>query len=128
MLVLVLINSVAAMQLSSWPKQPKTPHSAPFVRYFYEGGTLKRDGRLIPLVGAMNGEAVLSLLESDGADIKRFDPRVYDSALRGWLPLNRETEFESDDSTHVDVQLCRRRAEEEATAQHQADGFFSIGI
>eukprot|EP00322_Chrysochromulina_rotalis_P003161 CAMPEP_0115853686 /NCGR_PEP_ID=MMETSP0287-20121206/13633_1 /TAXON_ID=412157 /ORGANISM="Chrysochromulina rotalis, Strain UIO044" /LENGTH=285 /DNA_ID=CAMNT_0003307773 /DNA_START=67 /DNA_END=924 /DNA_ORIENTATION=- len=123
--------------LSGWPAQP-VKSCASVVRYCYEGGTLKRDGRLLPVDDILSGRDVLKVLREDGADLDRFTARVYDPELAGWAPLTEATEFaeEQPDTLpsgqptfpRVDVQLFRRRSEAEQSEMAQEDGFFSVGV
>ena len=110
-----------------------------YVRYAYEGSTLKRDGRLLELeesvVAEVRGDHVLAALEADGADLKHFMPRAYDPHLGGWAPLLDDTQFAADDDASparcINVQLFRRALaavpplEDDSAA---TDGFFTVGV
>jgi hypothetical protein len=72
-----------------------------YVRYAYEGSTLKRDGRLLPLVentADVTGMDVLEALKRDGADLRRYNPRVFHSEM-GWAPVEDSTRFCADEAT-----------------------------
>jgi len=126
-MLFMLLQAAVALRLSNWPMQPSRPSPCEVVRYCYEGGTLRRDGRL--LHGSMGcGEDVIAALKEDGADLARFSPRIYDPALQGWSPLLPATEFANGSSTHVDVMLFQHRRHEEAAARGDVDGYFAIGV
>jgi|EP00900_Chrysochromulina_parva_P022210 tRNA(Leu) C34 or U34 (ribose-2'-O)-methylase TrmL len=117
-----------SLALSGWPSQPLPADSSPCIRYCYEGGTLKRDGRLLPVVGdTVHGGSALAALRDDGADLKRFTPRVYDPARSAWAPLLEDTQFDTNASSRVDVQLFRDREAEERGGK-TSEGFFTIGV
>ena len=130
-----LVASAAASSLPcSAPLRPLGT-AGTLVRYCYEGATLKRNGRLLPLSTRPTGESVLAALEADGADLQHFAPRVYDSEMEGWAPLLSDTNFAHDEledqslRPQIHVTLFRKRPpavpplEEAATS-----GFFTCGV
>jgi len=130
MFMAIIVQSCAALQLSGWPAQPIL-ESSWCIRYCYEGGTLKRDGRLLPMDAGRRGGDVLEALRADGADLKRFRPRVYNPELSGWAPLSEATRFDAESvSSRIDVQLFRHRTaeEEHSSSSSSAVGYFSIGV
>ena len=117
----------AVASISGWPAQPDFAPSS-VIRYCYEGGTLKRDGRLLALDGNRNGKEILCALQGDGVNLTRFESRVYDPTLKGWAPLDNATQFAEGLPMHIDVRLFRQRDSEEAIDAEAREGYFSIGV
>ena len=120
---------------SSLPLRPTGVITGAHVRYCYEGGTFRRDGRLLPLDDeCTSGAQVLAALEADGADLSRFSARAYDDELSGWAPLTADTIFDDADgsSRRVDVQLFRKTPPPARSdfdgEQAAAAGYFNIGV
>ena len=115
-----------------YPLQPKrAAEAAVWLRYFYEGGTLTRDGRLLELRSSATGEAVIAALRHAGVDTERWRPHCYDTALGGWSELTEQMTFETDDTaTRIDVQLAASTAAVEAQgpAEEWPEGFFTCGV
>lgn len=101
-----------------YPLEPILPPLEPgekefFVRYFYDGGKLTRDGvvrRLIlrePHDKVVEGSVILRLLSSEGIDLERFTPHVFGAENSGWLELTENLKFElkSDVPPRVDVKV-----------------------
>lgn len=119
-----------------FPLTPQLSQPAPlYVRYCYEGGTLNRDGRLLPIEvsdgASVRGDDLLTSLVSDGVDVESWDVKCYDASHRGWIALSSDVSFDLavDDaagSARVDVQLFRRQVAASGAAT-QAPGFFTIG-
>ena len=125
------------------PQSPTPP--AVTVRYFFEGGSLKR-GRLMPLGGDqleepadssrqwLHGGRVLAALAADGVDLERFEARAHDIAIGGWAPLDADTRFELTEAPsprRVDVQLFRRPQETQQQAPPapgSSNGYFYCGV
>jgi tRNA G18 (ribose-2'-O)-methylase SpoU len=121
---------------STLPLRPLTLSDA-HVRYCYEGGTFRRDGRLCALPGvAPTGAQVLAALSADGADLARFTPRAYDEKLSGWAPLTADTRFEpaadGSECRRVDVTLFRKKPtppSNDFDGEHAtAAGYFTCGV
>ena len=126
-----------------YPLQPRPSTAASaghfWLRYCYEGGTLKREGRLLPLAGAdpslTTGSHVISALAADGADLERFDPRVYDREAEGWALLTEATSFDVADRgvdgetpcRRIDIQLTRSTAPAPALSS-PSEGYCTIGV
>ena len=133
-LILNSLGLILNSRLSGWPAQPYSPGSDDtwVVRYCYEGGTLKRDGRVLDLDAGLaqecRGDLVLSALQSDGADLSRYRPHAYDPTLAGWVPLQPGTRFGDAPHGRIDVQLLQQRDSAEEPSLADADGFFSIGV
>ena len=94
--MVTLLMAEAAVALKAGPQvaslQPiLSGSSSNMVRYCYEGGTLKRDGRLVSVSEDATGAEVMRALEEDGADLAHYAPRVYAPDLEGWAPLLDDT-------------------------------------
>lgn len=120
---------------SRFPLAPQISSSvATYVRYCFEGGTLNRDGRLIPVVdtaneGIIRGSDLLGALRADGVEVEDFDVRCYDSTQRGWAELKSDVTFLPDgevEPSRVDVQLFRPQTGQQS-ALEAPPGFFTIG-
>lgn len=135
--------------VDGWPAQPRSVDGSAdnwIVRYCYEGGTLRRDGRLLPLSAhhrssKCTGGAVIDALQEDGADLERFEPRCYDPDGGGWGRLMRDTSFscepdENPSRNRIDVQLFKIQPEAGWCASggsvpvpaDSGEGFFTIGV
>lgn len=117
-----------------YPLQPRrAADAAVWLRYFYEGGTLTRDGRLLELRSTATGAAVIAALRHEGVDTERWRPHCYDAALGGWSELTEQTTFETggEAAARIDVQLAASAvAAEEApgASEEWPEGFFTCGV
>ena len=91
---------------------------------------MRRDSWLVRMhQSAVTGADVLAQLEREGIDLTHVQPRVYDSALGGWAPLEEETTFERPAGTghsRIDLQLCRREEPAPLSCTPSA-GYFLMG-
>ena len=133
--IFIATTTALAALPSSLPLRPTGVITGAHVRYCYEGGTFRRDGRLLPLDDeCTSGAQVLAALEADGADLSRFSARAYDDELSGWAPLTADTIFDDADSSsrRVDVQLFRKTPPPARSdfdgEQAAAAGYFNIGV
>ena len=110
------LPSTATEALASSSLSPAAAFADVWVRYFYHGGTARRDGVLLHLGRRFNakelvGSEVLELLSSH-VELERHEPRVYSNALEGWAPMQADTTFplsaDAGDVHRVDVQLFAR--------------------
>jgi hypothetical protein len=112
-----------------------------WVRYFYQGGKLTRDGKLLrlrlspeELLEGRNefmGEKVLDVLKHEGVDLDIFQPYAYQGprgVIKGWVPLTSDSvlDLSKDGPKRVDVQLFRPPVADQLV-KPQDDGFFTIG-
>ena len=111
-----------AEALASFSLSPTATFADVWVRYFYHGGTAKRDGVLEHLGRRFNakelaGAEVLEFLATH-VDLERHEARVYSNALEGWAPMQADTIFslsaEAGEVHRVDVQLFARTQSSEA--------------
>ena len=142
----LLILAVSLASASRFPLQPVRPAADAWVRFFFHGGTLNRDGKIIPVSLAagetLGGKAILDAIRAQGIDVdERFQASVYDAEMRGWIAMPPELSFEPSPSDggeppRVDVML---NPASEATSdggsrshplalQKPADGFFACGV
>lgn len=141
MFLLVALHCASAALPASLPLRPVAASpAAATVRYCYEGGTFRRDGRLLSLdvAGGDNvlptGQDVLEALEADGADLEHFTPRAYDETESGWAPLTADTSFSltSPSCQRVDVTLFRKKVPPPPAdfdgEQASIAGFFTCGV
>jgi tRNA(Leu) C34 or U34 (ribose-2'-O)-methylase TrmL len=130
---------------SGYPLPMGLPDDAPgevsvWIRYFYQGGKLTRDGKLLRLrlchsdlqEGIFKGEAVLDLLRTEGIDLEKVTPMAYQGprgVLKGWVPLTSDSTLDltQNGPNRVDVQLFRPPVADQSV-EPQEDGFFTIGV
>lgn len=104
------------------------------MRYCYEGGTLKRDGRLLPVGDAsVTGADIIAALKVDGVDLAHYSPRVYAPQVESWAPLKADTQFaenNDDDQQMIHIMLFRHTpaAVPPLEEEGKADGFFTVGV
>lgn len=137
------MGKAAALPGARFPLSPQYSSPAPplYVRYCFEGGTLNRDGRLLPVIPdtasartIIRGDKLLATLQMDGVKVEDFDVRCYDSSQRAWAELKPDATFTLPDEpepSRVDVQIFRRRQPSPGSTQRStkkpATGFFTIG-
>ena len=144
-------------ELAGEPASPTLPSGSALLRYFYEGGKLSRDSRLVMLPVCsdsdtlVDGAAMILAMSKDGVDFDRFYPCVYEAAESGgsWVPLQpsytgstilefgRKSVSPNDERPRqrIDVKLFRR-IDQTGTAIRSPppsgdlvnDGYFGIGI
>jgi len=112
-----------------------------WIRYFYHGGKLTRDGRLIRLMlnsddaehGNVKATQVIDLLQQENIDLRRFCPHAYDRDLEAWAPLSGETTFSiaEEGPQRIDVQLFTSAAIPGSNSSERnldESDFCSIGV
>ena len=119
--------------LNERPLQPihAGPAESTWLRCFHQGGTMRRDGWLVRMHRpAVTGADVLAQLQREGVDLAHLQPRVYDTVLGGWAPLEEATTFERPaDAGHsrIDLQLCRREEPAPSPGCTPSAGYFLMG-